>query len=297
MPKLTVATLTNRFLKWARSALAPATVEAYQHQLAKVPAKMLKRCAARCRPADLSTWAKSWHEAQALVRVFNWAVQEAELLRRNPFSRCRMPVRGARRRIIDAATITRFMRTGKRSSRLFVLALRETMARPQEIRSASWEHLQSEVPGEPIDVALRAGRALIVQTEYKDCRRRKGDPRPRILLVSRRLGRAILRIRENTDTQTGAIFRNAHGQAWSKNAVRCLMRRLRNKFGIPKDVRGENVTAYTIRHSLATIAAAAGVGDRVLADLLGHVETRTTARYTHLSVQHLRAARRKFAAD
>ena len=52
----------------------------------------------------------------------------------------------------------------------------------------------------------------------------------------------------------------------------------------------ESIVTYSVRHSLATIAAAAGIRDRVLADIMGHTDTRTTARYLHLQVEHLRRA-------
>jgi len=66
------------------------------------------------------------------------------------------------------------------------------------------------------------------------------------------------------------------------------MRRLRKHFVKESDT--EKVVAYTVRHSTATIAAAAGVRDRMLADIMGHASTRTTARYQHLQVSHLRDA-------
>lgn len=188
------------------------------------------------------------------------------------------------------------MRTGKRASRYFMLALRETLARPQEIRAAAFEQLQSEDVDTPIEVALPAGRALIVQHEFKDRRRRHDTTRPRVLLISRRLGRLIVRIARQRGTWSGPIFLNNLGKAWSKNAVRCLFRRIRRRLAMPADANGENVVAYTFRHSLATYAASKGVHGRTLADLLGHVETRTTDRYVHLNVGHLREAMTQFTS-
>ena len=295
--RLTVRSLVTQFLRWAGNALAPASVAAYKHQLNKIPPRVRKKDAKRCRPVDLTEWAKTWHEAQAVVRLFNWAVEDAKLIRSNPFAAVRLPGRGQRKRIVAQAVLRRFMRSGRHSSRRFLMALRETLARPQEIRLACWEELQAEEIDMPIDVALREGRALIVQPEFKDRRRRHDATRPRVLLVSRRLGRLILRQAVPGQCMTGPIFRNNLGRPWTKNAVRCLMRRLRKRLRIDADARGENVTAYTFRHSLATLAASRGVTDRTLADILGHVETRTTARYLHLQVGHLRAAMERFAPD
>lgn len=295
--RLTVRRLKSQFLKWANATLALATVAAYKHQLDKIPPRVLKKNVNRVRPIDVTTWAKSWHEGQAFVRLLNWALHEAKLIRVNPLSRFRLQSRGQRKRILARAALLRIMRTGKRASRYFMLALRETLARPQEIRAASFEQLQSEDVNTPVERALVAGRCLIVQHEFKDRRRRADTSRPRVLLVSRRLGRLIVRIARARGTWSGPIFLNNRGQAWSKNAVRCLFRRIRRRLSMPADANGENVVAYTFRHSLATYAASKGVHGRTLADLLGHVETRTTDRYVHLNVGHLREAVTRFAPD
>lgn len=292
---LTVRRLMTEFLTWANGALSPSTVAAYKHQLDKIPPRIRRKRANHIRPIDLTAWAKSWHEGQAFVRLLNWAMHEARLIKSNPLARCRLASRGQRRRVLARAALQRLMRTGRRASRHFVLALRETLARPQEIRAATWEQLQSEDFGISIDDALRSGRALIVQHEFKDRRRRSDTTRPRVLLVSRRLGRLILRLGHDRTRRSGPIFMNNRGRAWSKNAVRCLFRRIRRRLSLAADERGENITAYTLRHSVATHAAACGVGGRTLADLLGHVDIRTTDRYVHLQVGHLREAMRRFA--
>lgn len=72
------------------------------------------------------------------------------------------------------------------------------------------------------------------------------------------------------------------------------MRRIRLALAMQRDARGENFVPYTLRHTFATLATAAGIRDRLLADALGHTETATTARYQHLSVEHVRAALRPF---
>lgn len=295
--RLTIRCVVNRFLKWCKVALSEKTHAAYAHQLRKFLRHVKGKAVRHARPIDLSTWAKSWHEFQAVIRAFNWAVKEAKIMRVNPFAACRLPCRGRRRRILVSHQIARMLRTARPAARLFLLALRETLARPQEIRNALIEQLQSESPDLPVEVALPLGKALIVQPDFKDCTRRKDTDTPRVLLVSRRLGRAIVRdLRRRGDT-VGPLFENTKGLMWTRNAVRCLMRRLRKKLNFGVDARGEKVVAYTMRHSIATLAAAHGVSDRTLADLLGHVETRTTARYTHLQVGHLREAMRRFASD
>lgn len=282
--------LANQFISWAAAALAPATVNAYRHQLGKFAAAHPGAHVSDISPAMLSAWARTWHEAQAVVRVLNWAVHEARLLPANPLGRVRMPRRQQRNRIMSPQTMAAMLRASRPAGRRYLLALRETLGRPQEIRLAWWEDLQSENPAVSLDDALAQGAAVIVFRTFKDHGRRKDSSRPRVLLVSRRLGRLILRLRRRTAHASGPIFLNAEGRPWTKNAVRCLLRRLRSKLGLTPDRNGEKVCAYTFRHSLATLAASRGVVDRTLADLLGHVETRTTTRYLHLQTHHLREA-------
>jgi integrase len=61
---------------------------------------------------------------------------------------------------------------------------------------------------------------------------------------------------------------------------------------------GPGVTAYTIRHSIATELAARGVPELETATILGHrmVSNRTTGRYLHEAPEHLARARKALDA-
>jgi site-specific recombinase XerD len=285
-----LSTLIDKFLTWAEKPLAPATVAAYRHQLAKLNKHAGTKLITKLLPIHLTGYAKTWHEFQAAIRLMNWAVEEAKYLTSNPFGEVKLPVRGERIRVLNPADMVKFLRASTSPGRQYLTALIETLARPQEIRAACWEDLQSESPALQLDAALVQGKALIVLRDFKDRKKRKDSTRPRVLLVSKRLGRLLLRLRRRRTDLTGAIFLNTREKPWTSNGVRCLLRRLRERLGIEKDRFGETVVAYSFRHSMATLVSAWGIKDRMLADLLGHVETRTTARYQHLDVSHLRHA-------
>ena len=89
------------------------------------------------------------------------------------------------------------------------------------------------------------------------------------------------------------VFLNSDGQPWRYNALRCRMRRLRVKAGIGPDENGEQVVLYTARHTFGTGAAAAGVSDRRLADLMGHTDPKMTQKYIHLANPDLQRAARE----
>jgi integrase len=287
---LTLKSLINQFVKWADGALAPATVRSYQHHLRRFILVVKNKKVRSLRPVHLTALQRSWHEWQAVQRLFHWAVHEAKLVRSNPFDGVRAPRRGQRKRILTPREIARFLRRSRRSWRNYLLALRDLAARPQEIRALRWEHLHPQNPETPLDVALAAGAAVFVLHEFKDQARRRDSEIPRVLLVTRRLGRLLLRLRCRSSPADGPVFRNTRGLPWTRNAVRCMFRVLRRRLGYRPDDRGEQIVAYTVRHSAATLAAAHGIVDRVLADWLGHVETRTTRRYQHLNVGHIREA-------
>lgn len=61
-------------------------------------------------------------------------------------------------------------------------------------------------------------------------------------------------------------------------------RRIRVKAGLPE------VRIHDLRHSYASVAAAAGLGLPIIGALLGHTQAQTTARYSHLAMDPLRAA-------
>ena len=68
---------------------------------------------------------------------------------------------------------------------------------------------------------------------------------------------------------------------------------LREKLGLGPDENGENIVAYTMRHTSATRATACGVRDKLLAELMGQTNTATTQRYQHLQAEHLADAIRR----
>lgn len=290
-------TLIGQFLQWADATLAENTAISYRYHLGGFLRATKNKEVENLCPVNLSTWGKSWHDYQAVMRCFRWAVTHARLIPLNPFEGMIMPCRNERQRILQPKEIARFLRHCRERPRNFLLALRECYARPQEIRAVCWDDLRSELPELEIDEALQQGKAIIVLREFKDRRRRKDTNRPRVLLISKRLGRLLVRLRAKRSEEYPNIFLNSLRRPWTNSAVRCVMRRLRKRLGVTRDKHGETVVAYTFRHSQATLAASKGIRDRVLADILGHVETRTTARYQHLQIGHLREALDRIDSD
>jgi integrase len=282
--------LATQFLCWAAKCKRPSTVAVYRHYLRRFVEHHGDLPASDIRPAHVTEFAKTWHQAQAVKRLFRWAVTEAGVLEKNYIGSVKQPPKGQRRRILTPRESAAFLRAASRDLRELLIAHRETMARPEELRRASWPDVRSDLPAAGVVEALTSQRACIVLYDFKNRDARGNTEAPRIILLSPRACRLMLRIHRRQTHPRGLIFQTARARAWTPNAVRCRFRRLRVQLGIERDARGETIVPYTFRHTGATMAAAAGVRDRALADVLGHVETKTTARYQHLLTEHLRAA-------
>lgn len=287
---LSLRPLYAQFLAWIDKHNRPRTVDYYRSFLDRFVAAVGDLCVEELRKHHLLNWGRSWHELQAVQRLFHWAHSEMELIDRNPFATIKRPRPGRRRRILGRDELLRLLRAAAPDFRAFLLAMRETIARPQEIRGLRWELLRWDAALQTREQALIAGDARFELQDYK-ARERRADPdAPRVILVSARLGRLLTRLAARGEHADGFIFRNSEKRPWSSNAVRLRVKRLRRRTKLERDSRGELLVAYTLRHSGATAATINGVPDRVLAELMGHTSTRTTARYQHLSIAHLRLA-------
>lgn len=289
-PALTLATLIRRFLAWCRKWRSKGTAREYRRHLHRFLDATGNVTVQDVRKVDVLEWAKTWHEMQAVQRLFNWAVFDAELMERAPFRRLKLPPLGKRKRIIDRPLVARLMRRASPAFRAFLIALRETLARPQEVRKFDWANVVCPGSNALNRDDVESGRACLVLDDFKGKARRKEQDEQRVVIITPRLGRLLWRLFSRRRRAAGAIFRNHRGRRWSNNAVRLRMRWLRRKLNLKRDHRGEHVVAYTLRHTMATNAAANGVRDRILAEILGHTTPRTTWRYQHLQIEHLQAA-------
>lgn len=293
---LLLSELTKHFLDWTAQHRKESTTREYKRHLDRFVAATGDCDVSTLKAHDLLKWGRTWHQIQAVQRLFSWALNDAELVDRNPFRRVKRPSLGLRRRTIDRAVLARLLRESGREFRRFLLVMRETLARPQEVRALRWEYLCWPGPEEGAVTALVQGTAAFVLDHYKASDLRRDPNVPRVIPVSPTLGRLLARLLAALPAREGPVLLNSKGRPWTNNAVRCRMRWLRKRLKLHRDHRGENVVAYTLRHTLATWAAARGVRDKMLAELMGHTTTRTTNRYCHLNVEHLQAVLQKLHA-
>lgn len=282
MSRNRLAASVARFLDWATVNLAPRSVAVYRLYLHRfiswagdVPLSTLS-------PAMVTTWSRKFHPVQAVQRLCAWCHKEERSIPVNPLERMRKIATGKRMRVLRDAEAAELLRGADRHFRPILIALRESFARPQEVRAFRSIDIR-QAGGIAADVeAVREGRAFFQLDRGKGFDRRADQSAERIIPISPRLGRLILRTLNRGVITGAALFRNSRGEPWTANAIRCRLRRLRARIGMTADSRGENVVAYSFRHTGATAAARAGLRDFTLAAVLGHASTRTTARYVHL---------------
>jgi integrase len=278
--------LIGLFLDWVRRNRSPATHSYYRFQLRKIPLKVLSKKAGQVKPAEM--FGRSWssHCVAACKRLFNWAFHTADLVSTNPLAGVRTPRRRGRKRTLSRREALLLLRAAGRDFREFLLAMRETGARPQEIRALWWNDLHGTE-------GLGDGRAFFCLADHKGRQLGHDGSGPRIIPVSPRLGRLLHRLKQRGSSE-GEIFLTTRGRPWTKDALVNRVRRLRVKLTWLRERFGERIVCYTIRHTTATSWAAAGVNGHLLGELLGHKSTETTARYLHLSPEALQGALRAF---
>jgi len=267
--------LVSDFLAWLKVRVkqgtnAPRTLDYYSDHL-RMAQRFVggKTEVADIQPFTLAMWATTWHRWQVLQRLFNWA-QDLEIISTSPAARLEKPQRGERKRILTRPEEVHFLRAAKADFREFVIGMRESMARPQEVRELRWEWLKQSANG----------HWFFALDEFKARRRRKDKEAIRIIPVTARLSRLLSRIAARRG-RTGVVFLTRKGASWSKETIRGRIRTIRRRLKLEKDRRGENVVAYTWRHTSATAMCTRGFRDKMLAELMGHTNTKTTARYQH----------------
>jgi integrase len=287
VPVVTLGQLADQYGDWLQREVDAGRAKAstmyyYRHHLQRfLDAVGGSRPAAGVLPHEVEMYKTTWHSVQTVQRLFNWAVTMG-LLRDSPIRSVKKPALGQRQRVLSPAETARLLRATDRDFRPFLLMMRHTIARPQEVRALQWKHLVYQ----PVPV--------FVLKDFKAKGRRKDRTAVRVIPLDGRMLRLLERLaRHRQPAPDDFVLLNRQGQPWTSNAVRCRMERLREKLGLVPNENGENVVAYSLRHSAATWASARGVRDRVLAEIMGHASTATTGRYQHLQAHHLAEAIRQ----
>jgi integrase len=201
------------------------------------------------------------HNARTTAfRVFSWAKEEG-LLPENPLAGMKRPKPPPRQRAMSDDEFTKLYEHAGGPFADFLLALRETGARPKEIRDLLWTQVHED---------------RWILTKHKTSRKVQ---KARVIILTETMRKMMERLKGNGHTH---VFLNTEGQPWTMNAVRLQISRLRKSLGLPEDL-----CAYLARHGFGTRAILKGVNPSVVAELMGHTSLDMVSKvYVHLADQH-----------
>ncbi|MBI3466672.1 MAG: phage integrase family protein [Planctomycetes bacterium] len=273
----TVTRLCDRFLDWVKLNRHPETYDWYRHFLQDFHKRFGRRKAIEVTPDDLNTWTgrEEWNSTSrnraisCVLRAFNFGVRN-KLIPYHQLQGMEKPRMKRRTKVLTEAEMTLLLNGTDRHFRDYLEGLRESGARPGELRRLCWPMVDLE-------------KGIAVLDEHKTSHE---VDEPRVLVLTERM-KELLRKRKSQYPDHEYVFTNKYRKPWTRNAVRLRMQRLRKKLGLD----GKVVT-YTVRHTYGTDAILKGVDIKTLAALMGHRSISTTQHYTHIARQldHLKRA-------
>lgn len=281
--------VVEQYLKWLstevdrcneprRKRSRAKTLEYYRYQLGAL-VKVLPAGleVAQVKAHHLDARSNSWHFCQAAKRVFKWAA-DTERIEVCPLRSLKLPDLGERQRILTADEFERILRASHAYFQDFLWCQFRTGARPIELRELEWRHVDWN-------------RRVLIVEHYKGKRRRKVKAPTRDIPIDEEV-RDLLRTRqqyqERTCNGTPYVFTGRHGQPLTSSSVVRNFAAACRRAGI--DQSQERAVSYTLRHTAATSLTVDGMGQKLLAEILGHAKILTTERYQHLQSAHTVAA-------
>lgn len=254
--------LADAFLDWCQREKAENTYLWYKYLLTSFCNFRKGKRARDLTPQDLNDWfAEGGQEfgagtrsraIEAVSRVLNWGVKQ-KILRENPIRGMDRPDKPRRETFVTPEQRQLILSAYQEGDpfRDFLFAMEQTGCRPGEVSDLTSEH-----------VFLEQG----VWVTYKHKTRSQSKGKPRVVYLSDAMVELTRRLMAKVPPGT-PLFRNADGNPWTRNSIRCRLRRVRARLEIP------GLVAYLYRHGFVTQALERGLSDALVAQLVGHANT------------------------
>ncbi len=217
----------------------------------------------RFKGGKLKPWGLATaHNAKAAAfRVFSWATEEG-LLPSNPLKGLKRPKAPPRQRAMSDDEFRKLHKTAKPAFADLLFALRETGARPKELRTLQWDQVQDD---------------RLVLLQHKTV---KATGQARVILIMDAMKALLKKLKRRSKGEF--VFVNVRGEPWTANAISQQIGRLRKKLGLRSDL-----CAYLARHGFGTRAILSGVDALTVAKLMGHTSMDMVSKvYVHLADEH-----------
>ena len=254
--------IPNHVTKWLAEMASPERLARATREWQESPVP------SRTRGGKPRLWGEATrHNARTVAfRVFSWAEGEG-LVAKNPLAKLKRPKPPARKRAMTDAEFQSLHGAAGASFGDFLLAMRETGARPKELRNLTW---------------AMVGDATWVLSEHKTA---KKTGKPRVIVPTAAVRQLVEGLRGNGHSH---VFLNTRGEPWTLSALTQQVVRLRRSLGL-----GDDLCLYLARHGYATRALVNGVDPLTVAELMGHTSLEMiNSVYAHLAGEgaHLAAA-------
>lgn len=233
-----------------------------------------------CVNSDLVNWIAAhdgWvsphtktHRMGIVVSCFRWAVKE-RLIKFCPFERnAKLWPQPMPREAITEPEYAAIMATARprkkwdrprtrRAFRRALVFLWETGARTCEMKEVRWE-----------DIDLAAATAILTVGKTT---RATGEKR--VIVLSDKIVRLLAYIKRHVRPKpTDLVFVNSRRTPWTNGTFGRLFRKIAKSAGVRA-----KITAYSLRHGFCVRALEMGIGERQIADLMGHANTKHIAWY------------------
>jgi integrase len=262
------ADICEAFLDWSSKHHAPDTYRGHSWYIQSFCEKYGYVAVLSLKPFHLTRWidSKPWNTTSCynavrfVSRAFSWAKQEG-LINVNPIEGVKKPKPRARQRAMTEQEFRSLLKATDGCFRVFLFSLRQTGARPKEVRELRWEDVRDD-------------RWIL----WKHKTDRTG--KPRVVYLNEPMQKLMRVLRRRSTSEY--VFTNSRGVPWTRSAVTQRIMRLKKKLHLDDDV-----CAYLVRHAFGTGAIINGVDVATVAELMGHNSTEMVNRvYVHLADQH-----------
>lgn len=274
----TVYGLTQVYLDWVEVNRSAGTYDNHKRCLKSFIESIGKTLkVAELRNHHVTKWVDSqeWNSTtkndniSTVFRVINWAIEQG-YINSSPLRKMKKPKRTRREvHYTDEqwALIKSHIKTRQFADFLdFIWA---TGCRPKEARNLEARH-----------VDMTNDFILIPAAEAK-------GGIPRVIYMTPESKQVLQRVWKDS----GKLFVNARGNAWTRDAIKCHLTRVSDKVGF-------RVICYGARHSYATRGIKNGVDTTVLSALMGHRDASMVAKvYAHIAtdIEFLKAQAKNVA--
>lgn len=271
---VTVSRIVDAYLRHiraraARGEYSRCALRHAERDLGRFVAIHGRKPVSKCRRFDLTEWLdlhpewkSPWTRKRvigSIVRPFLWA-EENQLIACSPYKAPRMR-NGRKRRPATNREYVTLMRGGTRPLRRALFFMRRTGCRTKEMRVLLWEQIDWQ-------------RSCIVYADHKSEHK---HGRPRIIALDRPTLRFLANLYRKRPAWQLHVFVNCDGTPWDQHTFPRHVNRWGQRLGLEPTKNG--LSPYCWRHSFGTRAIENGVGEKQLADLMGHADTRMVSYY------------------